>query len=54
MGGDLEAFPGGKGCTAADMTTISTFKVEDPSRGPGRVEFRAPDEGFGLEGDPET
>ncbi len=34
--------------TAADMTTRSTFKIEDPSRGPGRVDFTAPDEGFGL------
>ncbi len=36
--------------TAADMTTRCAFKIEDPSRGPGRVDFRAPDEGFGLEG----
>ncbi len=28
------------------------IKIEDPSRGPGRVDFRAPDEGFGLEGTP--
>jgi hypothetical protein len=38
--------------TAADMTTRCTFKIEDPSRGPGRVDFRAPDEGSGLEGTP--
>ena len=35
------------------MTTRSSFKIEDPSRGPGRVDFTAPDEGFGLEGTPE-
>ncbi len=34
------------------MTTRCAFKIEDPSRGPGRVDFRAPDEGFGLEGTP--
>ncbi len=28
------------------------IKVEDPSRGPGRIDFTAPDEGFGLEGTP--
>ena len=38
--------------TAADTTTRSTFKIEDPSLGPGRVDFKAPDEGFGLEGTP--
>jgi hypothetical protein len=38
--------------TAADTTTRSTFKIEDPSLGPGRVHFRGPDEGFGLEGTP--
>ena len=38
--------------TAADMTTRCAFKIEDPSRGPGRVDFTAPDEGFGLEGTP--
>ena len=38
--------------TAADITTRSIFKIEDPSRGPGRVDFRGPDEGFGLEGTP--
>jgi hypothetical protein len=38
--------------TAADMTTRCAFKIEDPSRGPGRVNFRALDEGFGLEGTP--
>ncbi len=38
--------------TAADITTRSTLKIEDPSRGPGRVDFRAPDKGFGLEGTP--
>jgi hypothetical protein len=26
-------------CTAADMTTRCAFKIEDPSRGPGRVDF---------------
>jgi hypothetical protein len=36
--------------TAADMTTRCAFKIEDPSRGPGRVDLRGPDEGFGLEG----
>ena len=39
-------------CTAADMTTRCAFKIEDPSRGPGRVDFTTPDEGFGLEGTP--
>jgi hypothetical protein len=39
-------------CAAAVITTRSTFKIEDPSLGPGRVDFRAPDEGFGLEGTP--
>ena len=34
------------------MTTRCAFKIEDPSLGPGRVDFRAPDEGFGLEGSP--
>ncbi len=34
------------------MTTRSTFKIEDPSRGPGRDDFTAPDGGFGLEGTP--
>ena len=38
--------------TAADMTTRCAFKIEDPSRGPGRVDFRSLDEGFGLEGTP--
>ncbi len=32
--------------TAAVTTTRSTFKIEDPSLGPGRIVFRAPDEGF--------
>jgi hypothetical protein len=36
--------------TAADMTRRCAFKIDDPSRGPGRVEFTASDEGFGLEG----
>ncbi len=31
-------------------TTRSTFKIEDSSRGPGRVDFMALDEGFGFEG----
>ncbi len=34
------------------MTTRCAFKIEDPSRGPGRADFTAPDEGFGLEGTP--
>ncbi len=34
------------------MTTRCAFKIEDPSRGPGRVEFTAPDEEFGLKGTP--
>ncbi len=38
--------------TAADTTTRSTFKIDDPSLGPGRVDLRGPDEGFGLEGTP--
>jgi hypothetical protein len=38
--------------TAAVTTTISTFKIEDPSRGPGRVDFRAPDEASVFEGTP--
>ncbi len=38
--------------TAADTTTRSSFKIENPSRGPGRVDFTAPDAGFGLEGTP--
>ncbi len=35
-----------------DMTTRCAFKIKDPSPGPGRVDFTAPDEGFGLEGTP--
>ncbi len=38
--------------TAADMTTRCAFKIGDPSRDPGRVDCRAQDEGFGLEGTP--
>ncbi len=38
--------------TAAVTTTRSTFKIEDPSPGLGRVDFGAPDEGFGFEGTP--
>ncbi len=38
--------------TAADMTTRCASKIEDTSRGPGRVHFEAPDEGFGFEGTP--
>ncbi len=38
--------------TAAVTITRSIFKIEDPSRGPGRVDFRGPDEAFGLEGTP--
>ncbi len=34
------------------MTTRCAFKIEDPSLGPGRVDCRAPDEGFGFEGTP--
>ncbi len=34
------------------MTTKCAFQIEDPSRGPGRVDLRAPDEEFGLEGTP--
>ncbi len=34
------------------MTTRCAFKIEDPSRGLGRVDFTAPDEGFGLDGTP--
>ncbi len=34
------------------MTTRCAFKIEDPSRGPGRVDFTAPGEGFGLQGTP--
>ena len=33
--------------TTADTTTRSTFNM-----GPGRVDFKAPDEGFGLEWTP--
>ncbi len=40
-------------CIAALTTTISTFKIEDSSRGPGRVDFRAPDGGLRLNGAPE-
>ncbi len=32
------------------MTTRCAFKIEDPSRGPGRVDFKAPDEGFASSG----
>ncbi len=38
--------------TAAVTTTRSTFKIEDPSRGPVEVELTAPDEGFGFEDTP--
>ncbi len=38
--------------TTAVTTTRSTFKIEDPSLGPGRVDFTGPDEGFGPEGTP--
>ena len=34
------------------MTTKCAFKIGDPSRGPGRVDLRSPDEEFGLEGTP--
>ncbi len=34
------------------MTTRYAFKIEEPFLRPGRVDFRAPDEGFGLEGTP--
>ncbi len=43
---DCGTDPGG---TAAVITTRSAFKIEDPSLGPGRVDFRAPVEGYGLE-----
>ncbi len=46
-GGRRDGYPmtGGVGiATAADMTTRCGFKIEDPSRGPERVYFRAPDE----------
>jgi hypothetical protein len=36
------------------MTTRSTFKIEDPARGIGRVDFKGPDEGLCLEGTPPT
>ncbi len=35
--------------TAAVTTTRSTVKNKDPYRGPRRVDFRPPDEEFGLE-----
>ncbi len=35
--------------TAAATTARCTLKTEDPSRGPRRVHFTAPGEGFGLE-----
>ncbi len=38
--------------TAAVTTTRCTYKIEDPSRGPGRVDLTVPDEGFGFEGNP--
>jgi hypothetical protein len=38
---------------AAVTTTRSTFQIEDPSLGPGRVDFTAADEGFRLKGAPE-
>ncbi len=38
--------------TAADMTTRCAFKIKDPSRGPGKIDFTAPEQGFGLEGTP--
>ncbi len=40
--------------TAAVIITRSALKIEDPSLGPGRVDFRAPEKGFGLEGGPGT
>jgi hypothetical protein len=39
--------------TTAVTTTRSTLKIEDPSLGPGRVDFRAPGGGFRLQGAPE-
>ncbi len=48
FGGEYFAHTG----TAVVTTTRSTFKIEAPSWGPGRVNFRAPDEGFGLERTP--
>jgi hypothetical protein len=42
-----------KGARAAVATTTRRpIKIEDPSRGPGRVDFRGTDKGFGLEGTP--
>ncbi len=35
---------------AAVTATRSTFKIEDPSLGPGRFDSRAPDGGFRLKG----
>ena len=35
--------------TAAVTTTKSTFKIEDPSLGPGRVDFTVPDKSFCFE-----
>ena len=32
--------------TAADTTTRCAFKIEDPSLGPGRVDFRTRMKGF--------
>ena len=40
--------------TAAVTTARTTVKIEDPSRGPWREDFRGPDKGFGFGGDPET
>ncbi len=44
---------GPEGAPTAAVTTIRcTFKIEDPSLGPGRVDFTAPDEGLCLGGTP--
>ena len=34
------------------MTTRCAFKIEDNFLGPGRVDLRGPDNGFGFEGTP--
>ncbi len=42
----------GRPSTPAVTFTRSTRKIEDHSRGPGRVDCRAPDEAFGFERTP--
>ncbi len=39
--------------TAVATTTRCTSKIEDPSLGPGRIDFGAPDGEFRLKGAPE-